>query len=497
MKIFGIGLNKTGTQALGACLRYWGLRHTSYDRQAFELWRRGELEELFQLAENYDSFEDWPWALMYRELDQHFPDSKFILTRRESPQTWFQSLCHHAERGGPTVFRKQIYGFDLPHHYPREHIEIYEKHNADVRAYFRDRPDKLHEVCWEEGDGWNELATFLNFMPPDRPLPQRNRSRGNPSPSGDLVSVVVPFYGVEAYFAECLESLAKQTYSNIEILCIDDCSPDNSLAIAREFEARDPRVRIIQHDENKGLGGARNTGIEQARGNYICFVDSDDCVSDRFVELLYDAITENNSDISACGFFGFSNHNWDVAFTTQYEDTQFNNEDHKSNVFDLADHIRGASWLKMYRHDLLLRHNLCQPEKRYYEGVVFWLKAVYYSSKITTIRDVLYFYRQRPGSIMTTMSEQHVDDRLDFVEQIQHFFHSEILRTPHIDTEKATDDYVDFILKHLRYGYRLFEEACIDRSDPIWACYDQKVQKFTAECKQPRLQARLSALTRD
>ena len=85
-----------------------------------------------------------------------------------------------------------------------------------------------------------------------------------------LVSIVVPIYNVQEYIAECLYSLIRQTYRNIEIICVDDCTLDNSMYIVRQIQRIDPRVKVVTHTENRGLGGARNTGIGVATGKYIC-----------------------------------------------------------------------------------------------------------------------------------------------------------------------------------------------------------------------------------
>jgi len=176
MKIIGVGLNRTGTGTLDACFRHWGLRHASWSPEAFALWRQRRFDEITAIMRNFDSFADWPWPLIYPEIDLRFPGSKFILTRRKDPQTWFRSLCRHADRTGPTEFRTHIYGFAMPHGHEAEHIAFYNEHLRAVRAYFRGREDFL-EVCWEEGDGWQILSTFLGFECPKLPFPQVNPSR--------------------------------------------------------------------------------------------------------------------------------------------------------------------------------------------------------------------------------------------------------------------------------------------------------------------------------
>ncbi|MGF1572832.1 MAG: sulfotransferase [Sumerlaeia bacterium] len=175
MKIIGVGLNKTGTTTLGQCLKFWGNTHCSWSTPAFELWRDNKHAELIEFARNYTSFEDWPWPLIYRELDEAFPGSKFILTRRSTPEVWFESLCLHAERTGPTEFRRVIYGYAMPHEHAEHHIHIYLKHNQAVRDYFAPRPQDFLEVCWEEGDEWSGLAKFLGKKIPNRLFPHANK----------------------------------------------------------------------------------------------------------------------------------------------------------------------------------------------------------------------------------------------------------------------------------------------------------------------------------
>jgi hypothetical protein len=176
MKIFGIGLNKTGTTTLGLCLQHFGYRHTTSNLELTRMVERNELESVLRFAEEYDSFEDWPWPLIYREVDERFPGSKFILTVRRTPETWLRSLQKHALLTGPTEFRRIAYGFSTPDGHEAEHLARYEEHNRSVRRYFADRPLDFLEICWETGSGWAQLADFLGHETPNLPLPHANRS---------------------------------------------------------------------------------------------------------------------------------------------------------------------------------------------------------------------------------------------------------------------------------------------------------------------------------
>lgn len=176
-KIIGVGLNKTGTTTLGTCFKHWGFKHSKLHSDAFGLYCAGRIDDVLKIAEGFDSFEDWPWPLVYERMDRAFPNSKFILTTRLDAETWFTSLCQHADRTGPTKYRKHIYGHAMPQAHREEHIRFYEKHNAAVRKYFQSRPGQLLEVCWERGDGWRELSEFLNLPQPHVPFPHANQTR--------------------------------------------------------------------------------------------------------------------------------------------------------------------------------------------------------------------------------------------------------------------------------------------------------------------------------
>ncbi len=176
-KILGVGLNKTGTKTLRSYFREWGLRHRTYDLDAFHRWRRGEIEALLDEMEDFDSFEDWPWPLMYREIDERFPDARFVLTVRRDADTWYRSLCKMAVRIGPMRdFEPHIYGYAMPHGHRDEHVAIYHAHNEAVEAHFRDRPGKLLRICWEEGDDGRRLADFLGLPHPETATLHTNRS---------------------------------------------------------------------------------------------------------------------------------------------------------------------------------------------------------------------------------------------------------------------------------------------------------------------------------
>ncbi len=181
-KVFGIGLNKTGTTTLGVCLRTLGFRHAPYAGRFVPDVKAGRFQDLFAYAEGYDSFEDWPWPLAYRELEARFPGSRFILTTRKDADTWFDSLRGHSERTGPTPERELVYGHAMPHGHRADHRRIYEEHNRAALAHFDGRPESFLHVCWETGSGWPQLCAFLGVDVPKEPFPHAHRAPSRETP---------------------------------------------------------------------------------------------------------------------------------------------------------------------------------------------------------------------------------------------------------------------------------------------------------------------------
>lgn len=175
-KVIGVGFHKTGTTTLGECLSLLGYNHISCSREAFILYKASELSALLRLMDFFDSFEDWPWPLIYKEAFEKYPDAKFILTTRQDEAVWFNSLSKHVLRPVAHQFnyRDHIYGRPNPTEHKDICVSKYLQHNQDVRDFFADKPGSLIEVCWEKGDGWEELCSFLEYDIPDVPFPHKN-----------------------------------------------------------------------------------------------------------------------------------------------------------------------------------------------------------------------------------------------------------------------------------------------------------------------------------
>lgn len=183
-KVICVGLNKTATKSLAQCLEAMGYRNYSYCLESFQRFQRQDWTALFARMDEHDSFEDWPWPLMYEQIDQHYPNARFILTTRTSPERWYRSLCKMAVRMGPlNDFEKHIYGYAMPQGHRQEHLDYYNAHNARVRKYFEDKPGKLLEICFDEGVSMDILTRFLNQ--PARQFTPPHANKSVPVYSGD------------------------------------------------------------------------------------------------------------------------------------------------------------------------------------------------------------------------------------------------------------------------------------------------------------------------
>lgn len=230
------------------------------------------------------------------------------------------------------------------------------------------------------------------------------------------VSVIVPVYNVEKFIDKCLNSIVNQTLKEIEIIVVNDGSPDNSQKIIDKYVKKYPEKVQSFIKENGGQGSARNLGIEKAKGEYISFVDSDDFVEKDMYKKLYNKAKENNYDIVVCG-------NYNVS-----EDYQNKNIDAFINNYntDLENIFFGkmAVWNKIYKRDILIKNKLEFKEKVWYEDLAFTLKAIMNSNTFAFIDEPLYDYLIREGSTMNNSNVQRnleiLDAFNDILSYIQH-----------------------------------------------------------------------------
>lgn len=217
------------------------------------------------------------------------------------------------------------------------------------------------------------------------------------------VSVIVPIYNVEKYLAKCLNSLINQTLKEIEIICVNDGSTDNSLKILENFEKNDSRIKVVSQ-QNMGLSGARNTGLNIATGEYIGFVDSDDWVDLEFFEKLYNVAKENSADISCAGF----KRRGKFLSTTRisYKKVKVY-EDINDKILAIGIPEHNYIWNKIYLND---KWNFKFQDGRYFEDMAISIKILHALKKMVTVPNVYYNYRRTPNSIVFQKSKKLEED---------------------------------------------------------------------------------------
>ncbi|MGH8970710.1 MAG: glycosyltransferase family 2 protein, partial [Actinomycetes bacterium] len=221
------------------------------------------------------------------------------------------------------------------------------------------------------------------------------------------ISVVVPIYNVERYLTDCLESLAQQTWRDLEVIMVDDGSTDASAVIARSFAERDRRFVLVQQ-ANGGLGNARNTGADRASGEYLAFVDSDDVVAQRAYELLAGSLDETGSDFATGNF-----HRLTATGTRQagMVSAAFNATRLKTHVSKHPALLNDrTAWNKLWRHSFWTGHGLRWPEGVLYEDTPVTLPAHVLARSVDVLRQPVYLWRERVGD-STSITQRRTETR--------------------------------------------------------------------------------------
>lgn len=228
-----------------------------------------------------------------------------------------------------------------------------------------------------------------------------------------MLSIIVPVYNVKLYIEECVDSLLAQDYKDCEIILIDDGSTDGSGQICDNFLLKDSRIKVL-HQENRGLSAARNTGLKYAQGEYIGFIDSDDLVSSSMFADLIEALEKNNADVSICNFEVFNKVN-------RYKSKRYNNDviDYNgTNQTKFYGPALDSSCNRVYRAEPIRKHGLLFEHKSKVAQEDYWFLVRLFShvSRIVTISECHYKYRERGSSITKSHSDGDITKRcLDFL----------------------------------------------------------------------------------
>ena len=218
-----------------------------------------------------------------------------------------------------------------------------------------------------------------------------------------LVSVIVPVYKVEDVLSRCLDSLCRQSLEDIEIILVDDASPDRCGEICEQYAAEDARFKVIHHSENRGLSAARNTGIAQASADYLMFVDSDDWVHEDFCKLPYECAVQQQADLVLFCFQSIDK-NGSLGVKKKAENRNSGKLTRVEAIELMMYTIWFAAWNKLYSRKLF--HTTLYPEGYFYEDIGTTYKTVLLADTIYYLDDVLYFHCYREGSITTLKTKK-------------------------------------------------------------------------------------------
>lgn len=210
------------------------------------------------------------------------------------------------------------------------------------------------------------------------------------------ISVIVPVYKVEDYIRQCIESVLNQTFTDFELILVDDGSPDNCGKICDEYAEKDPRIIVI-HQENRGVSAARNTGLDVMRGKYVTFVDGDDYISEDYLEVLHFAVSSEDFDMAMCGFY--KDEEGELIGKNTCVCTIGNRviSGRELSCLRYKNKLDISAWAKLYRRELY--SELKFPEGKIHEDQAVIPKIFYLADKVVLLEECYYYYRVRSDSI--------------------------------------------------------------------------------------------------
>ena len=221
-----------------------------------------------------------------------------------------------------------------------------------------------------------------------------------------LISVIVPLYNTEKYIAECIKSIISQTYTNLDILVINDASTDNGRTIVCQFQEQDSRIRIIDLKENGGITNARNTGLDNANGEFIAWCDSDDIYHHSFINTMYDILCKTEADFVECQCVSGQDFNSQLFDNIKIDNIEYAIGGKDEFLKRFASHqLQTSLWSKLFA-------DFRFPSNRLYEENLFYFHYYPVLKKAAYITTPLYFYRSRAGSIMKTLRERELQQEL-------------------------------------------------------------------------------------
>ena len=243
-----------------------------------------------------------------------------------------------------------------------------------------------------------------------------------------VVSIIIPVYNVEQNIERCARSLFEQTFKKIEFVFVNDCSPDNSIQILKKvidgYPERKDQVTILNHENNKGVATARNTGLDKARGEYFLQVDSDDWVETSMVEELYVKAKENASDIVWSDFY--------VDFPNKSDNSIYRKQNVPGKatlciIEILSGFLHAGLWNKLIKRSICIENNIRFPEEvNMCEDLVFIIFYLLHTEQITYLQKAFYHYVQNPDSITIARTRQSFESEFNVVKLLEENIPQEI-----------------------------------------------------------------------
>lgn len=233
------------------------------------------------------------------------------------------------------------------------------------------------------------------------------------------ISVIVPIYNVENYIEKCLKSLQNQTFTDFEVLLINDETKDKSAEIAEKYCNIDNRFNLY-HKKNGGLSDTRNYGLERAKGEYVVFIDSDDYIHEDYLKVLYSSCVENNADMSYCrSKYSYFNLGITLKMPFSAKKGILSKKD-ALNMLIRDNSLHSYAWNKMYKRTLFTDNNIKYPNM-YFEDIATSARVLMHANKLAVTDKYLYYYSKRFGSIMSTMNSKKINDYLHSVLIIRNY----------------------------------------------------------------------------
>ncbi|MGL4831454.1 MAG: glycosyltransferase [Propionibacteriaceae bacterium] len=237
------------------------------------------------------------------------------------------------------------------------------------------------------------------------------------------ISLIVPIYNVEQYLARCLDSILAQDYPNLEVILVNDGSPDSSAQIIVDYDAAHPGRFRVHTQENQGLGAARNNGVVLATGEFVAFMDSDDWIEPRFISDLAQAAVTHNADIAVCSNYCDFERGPCLRYPFLTHHAVMTGEQAAKRSFDLLT-MPVVAWNKLYRKSLFTDNDIAYPSI-YYEDIATTGRLLAKADRVAVVRKPLYHYCYRATGITGRFSQRNIDSYLSAISILRDFLYRE------------------------------------------------------------------------